>query len=241
MRYLILMVFSYVLGGQAFAAAPDQVIRDKLTSKIPEITIENIEQSPIDGLLQVIDGAQIYYVTENGDHLIYGDLLDLDKEKKDWNLTELRRQQARLKLIAALPESNFITFSPKQTQAEVYVFTDVDCHYCRRFHDGMKQMNDLGIEVHYVAFPRTGAEGETYTTMQSIWCAKDPKNAMDIVKGGQSIEPTSCKNSVAEQYALGEKIGVRATPAIVFEDGTIIFGYLPPKRLIAQAVEHQRK
>jgi thiol:disulfide interchange protein DsbC len=44
---------------------------------------------------------------------------------------------------------------------------------------------------------------------------------------------------VAREYALGESIGVRGTPAIVTESGDYIAGYMPPKELVAQLKELQ--
>lgn len=40
----------------------------------------------------------------------------------------------------------------------VTVFTDITCGYCVRLHSQMKEYNDLGITVRYMAFPRQGSE-----------------------------------------------------------------------------------
>ena len=42
---------------------------------------------------------------------------------------------------------------------------------------------------------------------------------------------------VAKQYALGEELGVRGTPAIFTATGDYIGGYLPPKELLKQLDE----
>jgi thiol:disulfide interchange protein DsbC len=42
-----------------------------------------------------------------------------------------------------------------------------------------------------------------------------------------------CKNPVREQYELGQDFGVRGTPALVMQDGEVLPGYVPPKRLRA--------
>ena len=51
------------------------------------------------------------------------------------NLTASTRQVQTLEKIAALDESEMIIFEPEGEQrAEITVFTDVDCTYCRKLH-----------------------------------------------------------------------------------------------------------
>jgi thiol:disulfide interchange protein DsbC len=39
---------------------------------------------------------------------------------------------------------------------------------------------------------------------------------------------------IAREYALGQSIGVRGTPAIVTENGDYISGYMAPSELVQQ-------
>ena len=39
---------------------------------------------------------------------------------------------------------------------------------------------------------------------------------------------------VANQYDLGQEVGLTGTPAIILDDGTLISGYLPPDQLKAR-------
>ncbi|HAV45417.1 MAG TPA: protein-disulfide isomerase, partial [Halomonas sp.] len=38
---------------------------------------------------------------------------------------------------------------------------------------------------------------------------------------------------VADQYALGQALGVQGTPAIILPDGQMVPGFVPPERLVA--------
>ena len=51
----------------------------------------------------------------------------------------------------------------------------------------------------------------------------------------KTCEPTP----VAREYALGQSIGVRGTPAIVTETGEFIEGYMPPRELVQELKELQ--
>ena len=88
------------------------------------------------------------------------------------------------------------------------VFTDVDCGYCRKLHMEMDEINALGIEVRYLAFPRAGPGSRSYEKIVSAWCAKDAQQAITELKMGRSIPDRSCANPVMEQYALGQAMGV---------------------------------
>jgi thiol:disulfide interchange protein DsbC len=101
----------------------------------------------------------------------------------------------------------------------------------------MADYNKQGITVRYLAFPRGGLKSSAYHTMVSVWCADDPKLAMDNAKKGLEIAPGTCENSVKEQYELGLFFGVNGTPAMVFEDGSLKPGYVPADRLIQMLQE----
>ena len=40
-----------------------------------------------------------------------------------------------------------------------------------------------------------------------------------------------CDNPVADHYALGQKVGVTGTPAIITSDGRLLPGYMPAENL----------
>jgi thiol:disulfide interchange protein DsbC len=83
-----------------------------------------------------------------------------------------------------------------------------------------------------VLYPRNGPASRTWKTSEKVWCAKDRGSALTAAKQGQAFESASCDASMINQhYALGRDIGLSGTPAIVFEDGTLVGGYLPPAQL----------
>lgn len=93
-------------------------------------------------------------------------------------------------------------------------------------------MNELGIEVKYLAYPRAGVGSKSYNKVASAWCAEDKNQALTQLKNGHSIEENICEgNPVASQFQLGGQLGVRGTPAILLESGEMIPGYIPAKEL----------
>jgi thiol:disulfide interchange protein DsbC len=142
------------------------------------------------------------------------------------------RSQARVDLLENIPENEYIEFTSKDSKDIIYVFTDVDCGYCRKLHRDVTELNENAITVRYLAYPRGGVRSATYKQMENIWCAEDRPQALTDAKKGRPAKASKCDNPVANQYALGKKMGVRGTPAIFLESGRALPGYLPPDELL---------
>lgn len=207
-------------------ASEVEAIRALLTTTQPGMKISSITLSPL-GLYEVsIQNGQTIYVSRDAKFLIPGDLYEA-REAGLVNLGEVRRNEIRRERIAALDEADMIVFAPEgERKATLTVFTDVDCPYCRKLHAEIEALNGYGIAVRYLAFPRTGLNTEIHTKMVSTWCADDRKAMMTSAKRGGDVPVLECDNPVADQYQLGREVGVTGTPALVFEDGTIMPGYV---------------
>jgi thiol:disulfide interchange protein DsbC len=114
------------------------------------------------------------------------------------------------------------------------VYTDVDCPYCARFHRDVPALNEAGVKVRYLLFPRTGVGSESYHKAVSVWCASDRVKVVGIAKAGGKVEPKKCDNPVEKHMELGAEIGIQGTPAIVFDNGKMLPGYVPAPQLLAQ-------
>ena len=195
--------------------------------------LEDLQPSPIPGVYQLTQGADISYLTEDGKYFIDGNVYDMESRA---NLTEALRTHARVALIGAVPESQMLIFSPEKPRYTITVFTDVDCGYCRKLHSEIAEINRLGVRVRYVFFPRTGPGTESWHKAEAVWCAANRNEALTRAKAGGALDLTKTCGAtpVAREYALGESIGVRGTPAIFTENGNMISGYLPPQELVEE-------
>ncbi len=190
-----------------------------------------IAPSAIEGLKEVVYGTDVYYITPDGRYLVSGSMFDLASQS---NLTEQRLSGLRQDILKGVDESSMIVFKADGKQKHmITVFTDIDCVYCRKLHSGMAEMNKLGITVRYMAYPRAGIGSPSYDKAVSVWCAADRNKAMNEAKNDGKVVPKKCENPVAQEYKLGQKLGVNGTPAILLEDGHLMPGYAPPERLFA--------
>lgn len=213
-----------------------QVLVDKLKALRPDIPIERVTPSPLPGIYQLeLAGGTVFYGTEDGRYLFAGDLYELGDDDLV-NLAEAGRVVKRQELMAAVDVEDMVVFAPSgERKAVISVFTDVDCGYCRKLHQEVPRLNELGVEVRYLAYPRAGIGSSAYQKIVSAWCAEDPNGAITALKAGQEIPDADCTNPVSAQYELGHEVGVNGTPAIVLEDGRLLPGYLPADQL-AQAI-----
>ncbi|WP_428820849.1 DsbC family protein [Microbulbifer sp. MCCC 1A16149] len=228
---------SLLLGQAAVAdvdAATAKQIKAKLAAGNPQANFGDVRESPVPGLYEVdVNGGNVLFVSKDGGHFIAGDLFEVGPQKVV-NLSEQRRGRHRAEVMGEQDLKDMIVFSPKgETKAHIYVFTDVDCGYCRKLHDDVPKLNRMGIEVRYLAFPRAGLNSVGYRKIATAWCADDPNQTLTDLKNRKNVPLDVCKNNpVAAQYKMGnEVIDVRGTPTIVMEDGTVVPGYLPPDTL----------
>lgn len=206
-------------------------VRETVSARFDEIEPQHVVPSPIDGWYTVRKGAIVAYITADGRYLLQGDLIDLDRNA---NLTEEARNAARRDMMAAVPDDEAIVFEPENVKHTVSVFTDVDCTYCRRLHREIDEYMAKGIAIRYLLYPRNGPSSPSWAKAERVWCAADRNKALTLAKRDEEFESESCDTPmVSNHYAMGQDVGLRGTPAIVLENGTLLSGYLPPERLAA--------
>lgn len=224
--------------GQA-SAEPEaralDVIRERLSRVGGDFEVMRIMPTPITGLYLVeLKRQGFLYATADGQYLIEGDMYQVSDAGQVANLTDARRNVLRREMMATVSKDDTITFSPKgEVRAVVNVFTDVDCGFCRKLHLEMARLNELGIEIRYLAYPRTGIGTASYDKMVTAWCSSDPRDAITRLKRGEQLPAQTCENPVADEYELGRSVGVRGTPALVLESGEMLPGYVPADELAA--------
>ena len=224
------LLTALLISASATAMASDAEIKSKLQA----LGAKNIEvkDSPVKGLKTAVTDQGILYVSENGQYVLQG---------KMYELTNKGPVDVAGKLLAdkvnAL-KNEMIIYPAKNEKYVVTVFMDITCHYCHILHQQVKEYNDLGITVRYLAFPR-GGMNETARQMEAIWTSKDPVFALNEAEKGNLPKELKTPNIVKRHYDLGVQLGVQGTPSIVTSTGELIGGYLKPKDLLAALKESE--
>ena len=201
--------------------------REAIREIAPQLRVDRIDAAPFPGFREAIVGGQVVYVSDDGQYLLQGTLLDVPSRT---DLNQVAMSKLRKELLAGVPEADRIVFGPEAPDYKVSVFTDVDCGYCRKLHEEIDAYTEQGIAIEYLAFPRMGPGSENFDEMVAVWCAKDPGKALTEAKAGGEVKG-SCTSPVAMQYALGQRLGLTGTPMIVAQDGTQLGGYVPAREL----------
>ncbi len=221
---------------QAPIAAGDP--RIALAAKIPGARPEDLRATPVPGIFELTHGTDISYISADAGFVFAGDMYKVTNTAEFPNLSEVRRRELRLGLLAKVPESQMLVFGPDNATHTITVFTDIDCPWCRKLHSQIAEYNKLGMRVRYLFYPRTGPDTESWAKAETVWCASDRKAAFTRAKLGEKLALKACPGSpVAREYQLGRDIGITGTPGVVLESGELIPGYLSPPQLLAHLKE----
>jgi thiol:disulfide interchange protein DsbC len=223
------------------ASAPAMTTVDPrvaIAARMQGVKAEDLHASPIPGIYELIRGGDAAYVSTDGKYAIIGDLYETGSNK---DLTENRRRDLRLKLLAAIPETQMVVFGPLNAKHTITVFTDMDCAYCRKLHSQISDYNRLGIKVRYIAYPRTGPNTSSWTKAEQVWCSADRKTALTEAKLGKTLPNKICPdNPVAKEYELGQQFNLQGTPTLILGNGEMVGGYLAPADLVAELKDVDR-
>ena len=225
---LLALTLSY--NAQADEAQINKV-RAELVKMIPSAIDAEIVESPVNGVYRLEVQGNYAYAYVQGDFVLIGDLYNT---KDSVNLGELASAKRMAMLIEEVPSSKMIVYGSDQPKRTITVFTDIDCGYCRKLHADVPKLTEAGVQVRYLAFPRAGIGSNSHKKYVSVWCNDNQQTALTDAKAGKDVAAASCDNPIADNYNLGRKVGVRGTPTIVFDDGTVTPGYLPYTALIAR-------
>lgn len=220
----------FLLSTSASAAEQEHAELIKRFEQKLNFKIISVSDANVPGLLQINTDTGVFYASENGEYFLSARVYRVGDEIVDETGAAL--QKYRLEGIKRFKNSA-IEFKSAKEKYVINVFTDATCGYCRKLHNEMNILNDLGITVRYLAFPRQGLNSKVYRDAVSIWCSDNPQEAMTKAKTGDNIASTSCENEVAEQYNFGKAIGVNGTPNIILPNGTVIPGYQPAQSLLS--------
>ncbi len=226
------LLISLLAGSSAVAEDEAGQIKAAIESLVGStLPADAIEASATPGIYVAFINGSVYHAVLQDGVLLIGEAFDL---AKGVSLNDEITNRSVRDAASQLSPDELIVFTAANAKRYITVFTDIDCRYCRRFHQEVPALNAAGLEIRYAAFPRSGVDTASYDKYVTVWCSDDPQQAMTQAKGGVTLAPQTCSNPVADQYQVGVKGGIRGTPTLVVDDGTVIGGYLPAEQLLAR-------
>jgi len=240
LRRLNLIFLPILATASFFVSASEMNIDKELFIKRFEslgMPVVDVVPSPIDGLVEVKTEGGVLFASPDAKYLIAGTLYELGDDGSYIDVMAKRQAPINAEKIAQF-EDSMIEYKADDEKYVVTVFTDITCGYCVKLHSQMKEYNDKGITIRYLAFPRQGLGGQVAENMAKIWCSEDPAAAMHNAKVsrtsptiGEGKNLAQCKQTVADHYQLGRHLGMSGTPAIFLPSGDMVGGCFPPSQL----------
>jgi len=234
----VITVLSLVLAtaSVSFAGEIEDSIVDKMKLINPNIEVSEVIESPWPGMYEVtLASGEVIFSDKSAEYLVLGQMFNLSLEKGFVNLTQKKFEKKVAAVLADANSDEQIIYKAKgEEKAVISVFTDISCYYCKKLHKAIPQLQESGVTIKYLAFPREGKNSDTANQMSSIWCAKDKAKAMNLAKNSGRIESLSCDDPVEKQFDLARELGVNATPTIFTTEGVKISGFASAERLLSE-------
>lgn len=211
-----------------------QALQDNLAKSGIDVAVTDVSPSGMPDIYMVsLANMPPVFTDKTGTYIIQGDIIELG-QAAPVNLSAKAHSVVNKQILLDVPTSEMIVFPAKgETKAAVYVFSDPTCHYCQLLHKDVPKLNSKGIEVRYLAWPRSE---RAVPIAEAVWCNTDPHQAMTDAKSGTMPTSESCDNPVRRHMQIGLNLGVSGTPAVFTESGEQIGGYLPADDMAAAAI-----
>lgn len=233
-RLITALAFSAGLGlaGTAQAQSTDYPeVRQKLEATFVDIAIDEIRPTPFPGLLEVRIGNELVYVNPDVDFLMQGSLIDVEQRI---DLTSQRKEDLNKIDFSQLPLDKAIKTVKGDGSRQMVVFEDPNCIYCKKLHVELKDMDN--VTVYSMMYPILSPDSTVKA--ESIWCAEDAgKTLSEWMLAGKEPATRTCDHPIKDILTAGMSMDIRGTPAIIFEDGSRVSGWLPKDQLEARLTQ----
>jgi len=203
-------------------------IKKQLETKFPGAAVGVITRSPYFGLFEVQLDSQLVYTDAKAKYILVGSVYDVEAKV---NLTEKRMRKLNRVDIASLPMDLAFKRVKGNGERKLIIFSDADCPFCAKLENELKSVDN--VTIYTFLFPIDTLHPDSARKSRIIWCSADRVKAWDAFFANGSLPNNAgdCDNPVEATNALGQKLRVQATPTLIFADGSIVPGAIPPEQI----------
>ena len=226
-------VFAFLLLALAATAHADEAqIRRVVESALQGAKVEGVQPGPL-GLYEVRlrtpGGLHIVYTDANATHIVLGNIIDANAGV---DLTKERLRKLNVVKFDSLPLDQAVKIQRGNGKRVLVMFSDPHCPYCRQFEQTLQKVDN--ITVYVFMFPVIRPELADHS--KAVWCSPDRSKAwIDLALNGKPPAASpSCANPVEKNLDLGHRLGVNATPTLIFLNGERVSGGLQVADLTEQ-------
>lgn len=179
----------------------------------------------------IVDSKEVFFSLHDGRYIFGGFVYDTERQI---DIVEEQKSKQRLIILNNQPKSLFVSYpSTIEAKHEVTVFTDIDCPYCRKLHNSISDLNNLGVSVNYVMLPRAGMTSASYAKTLAALCSSNPSETVTLAMQNQNTPLNPCDTSKLNQHiSLADTLKINATPTILLPNGQLQLGAVSPQQLM---------
>ena len=210
-------MFSLLSGLSALSFANVETLKNNLNQQYPNIHVGNIQATEMTGLYSASLDQQIIYLDETAQHMFIGSMVRLKDQK---NLTKdlvLKQNSIDWK---QLPLKDAIKTVKGNGKQQLAIFSDPNCPYCKKLEVELDKLNDVTIYTFICPL-----KAQSLAVSKQIWC--DPNQAYawkNLLQKNVQPKEKSCANPIDRNLELGKKLGIEATPTLIFGNGFKMVG-----------------
>ncbi len=195
----------------------------RLEALYPATKFGEVNPTPWSGVFEVVMGTNLAYVDASGQYFLFGHFYDMRAQR---DLTAERKDSLARVDFSALPLGDALKEVRGNGKRVLAIFSDPDCPYCRRLEGDIKGLTD--VTIYTFLMPLESIHPGARAKAVSIWCAKDRVAAYHgVMWRDERPRAADCTHPVDRNVALGERLGIMATPTLVAADGRIMPGAAP--------------
>lgn len=232
------LAWSSLCFATTIAVPMENVLLMELQQQYPDFQFRDVKKTDIENVFEVTIRDEIGYLAMKKDEMaligkknekvnpyrfffLGGNLVDLEKRE---NLTAQARERVQRIDVKKLPIKDAITEKRGTGERVLYVFSDVDCGYCRRLHTTLTELKNVTIHTFLIPMAaRYDVKKAEKSAM--VWCDRNKVAMLDKAMKGEAIQGIAgCETPILSNLKLADRLYVKGTPTVFFADGTRVVG-----------------
>lgn len=209
-----------VLSWMSSASAASVVVKPEVAFRqaFPQVKVDNMEQTDINGLYEVVSGQNILYYFPEKEYVFLGEIFTRDGK----SITAERKGTLAAKLVKDLPLEKAVKIG--DGKKVIIEFTDPDCPYCRKASEFLTKKTDVTRYVFFAPLAHPAAISKIEYILSSENKAKaygEMMLGMEIPKAAPAVS-NEVKALAQEHLELAKKMGVQGTPTFFISGQQVV-------------------
>jgi len=206
--------------------------------------VDSIKPHPA-GMFEILatreDGRKtVLFLTYDKKWLVAGQAFEIQKNFKPLFLHEDQLPKPPKPLekidITKAPVQYAVTIGNPKGKKQIFVFTDVDCPYCRQLHPILNKLAEIekDVAIHIMLMPIPQLHPKAHDKSRTIFTSKSKKILDDAFAGKMIPDPPkgdAGKKEIDAIMKFAQEVKINGTPFIFLGDGSVYNGPRDPEAM----------